>query len=247
MSIFSNKPKVSPVASPAGTAADSAAGQAAHPQVENSPVEKSEEQQLAKEEATRVAHAATDAPPPESEQSHNPVETAEAPPNMFKATEGRWGSRELEVTSVAVVDGAGTPAHVFHTGDPLTVKIAFRAHEPMRDFVFGLGIFNGDGVCCYGTNTNIDELEPDRLSGDGEVRFVIDRLDLVEGTYKFDVAAHKLDGYPYDYHRQLYTIRVKAKRKDVGIYRPPHRWEVTGNVTFREPGSGFRRGDDEQG
>ena len=212
-------------------------------------VEKAEEQQLAKEESVRVAHAATESQPTGDEpQPHNPVETAEAPADMFKATEGRWGSRELEVTSVTIVDGAGTPSHVFQSGDPLTVRIGFRAHQPMRDFVFGFGIFSGDGVCCYGTNTNIDELEPDRLSGEGEVRFVIDRLDLVEGTYKFDVAAHKLDGFPYDYHRQLYTIRVKARRKDVGIYRPPHRWEVTGQVTFREPGSGFKRGtDDAQG
>ncbi len=208
-------------------------------------VEKAEEQQLAKEEARRVAHAATDAPPAAAEQTQNPVETAEAPADMFKATEGRWGSRELEVTAVTIVDAAGTPAHVFQSGAPLTVRIGFRAHEPMRDFVFGFGIFNADGVCCYGTNTNIDELEPDRMSGEGEVRFVIDRLDLVEGTYTFDVAAHKLDGFPYDYHRQLYTIRVKARRKDVGIYRPPHRWEVTGDVTFRAPGSGFRRGDDD--
>ncbi len=101
-------------------------------------------------------------------------------------------------------------------------------------------------MCCYGTNTNIDELEPDRISGEGEVRFVVDRLDLVEGTYKFDVAVHKLDGYPYDYHRQLYTFRVKDRRKDVGIYRPPHRWEVTGDVTFRAPGSGFKRGADDE-
>ncbi len=118
------------------------------------------------------------------------------------------------------------------------MRIGYRAHEPTRDFVFGLGIFNGDGVCCYGTNTNLEELEPDRLSGEGEVRFVVDRLDLVEGTYKFDIAVHKLDGYPYDYHRQLYTIRVKAKQKDVGIYRPPHRWEFTGDITFRAPGTG---------
>ncbi len=209
-------------------------------------VEKAEEQQLAKEEAVRVAHAATESHSTADEQQpHNPVETAEAPADMFKATEGRWGSRELEVTGVTIVDGAGAPSHVFQSGDSLTVRIGFRAHEPMRDFVFGFGIFNGDGVCCYGTNTNIDELEPDRLSGEGEVRFVIDRLDLVEGTYKFDVAAHKLDGFPYDYHRQLYTIRVKARRKDVGIYRPPHRWEVSGQVTFREPGSGFKRGIDD--
>ncbi len=206
-------------------------------------VEKGEEQLLAREEAARVAQAETAAPAPGEAgdpQPHNPVETGEAPANMFAATEGRWGSREVEVTSVALVGADGEAGHVYHTGDALTVKIGYRAHEPTRDFVFGLGIFNGDGVCCYGTNTNLEELEPDRLSGAGEVRFVIDRLDLVEGTYKFDVAVHKLDGFPYDYHRQLYTIRVKAKQKDVGIYRPPHRWEFTGDISFRAPGSGPR-------
>lgn len=208
-------------------------------------VEKSEEQLLAREEAVRVAQAEKPvARDEDSPQPQNPVET-EAQADMFKATEGRWGSREIELTDVRITGAEDAAAHVFHTGDALTVHIRFRAHEPTRDFVFGLGIFNADGVCCYGTNTNIDELEPDKLSGEGEVRFVIDRLDLVEGTYKFDVAAHKLDGYPYDYHRQLYTIRVKDRRKDVGIYRPPHRWEVTGNVTFRAPGSGFKRGVDD--
>jgi ABC-type polysaccharide/polyol phosphate transport system ATPase subunit len=207
-------------------------------------VEKAEEQLLAKEEAARVAQADADSGTASDLQPNNPVESAEAP-SMFKATEGRWGSREIELTAVAIAGPDGEASHVFHTGDAVTVRIRYRAHQPTRDFVFGVGIFNADGVCCYGTNTNIDELEPDRLSGDGEIRFVIDRLDLVEGTYKFDIAVHKLDGYPYDYHRQLYTIRVKSRQKDVGIYRPPHRWETTGDVTFRPPGSGFKRGEDE--
>ena len=200
-------------------------------------VEKAEEQLLTREEAARVAQAGNAVPAAAAgvPQPHNPVETGEAPANMFAATEGRWGSREVEVTAVTLVGAGGESGHVYHTGDPLTVRIGFRAHEPTRDFVFGFGIFNADGVCCYGTNTNLEELEPDRLSGEGEVRFVIDRLDLVEGTYKFDVAVHKLDGFPYDYHRQLYTIRVKAKQKDVGIYRPPHRWEFSGDVNFKTP------------
>ncbi|MGD9904134.1 MAG: ABC transporter ATP-binding protein [Vicinamibacterales bacterium] len=198
-------------------------------------VERAEEQLLAREEAARVAHAADGAAAAESEaQPQNPVDTGEAPPDMFKSTEGRWGSREVEITTVALTGPGGDAAHVFHTGDPLTVHVGFRAHEPTRDFVFGLGIFSADGLCCYGTNTNLEDLQPERLSGEGEVRFVIDRLDLVEGTYKFDVAVHKLDGYPYDYHRQLYTIRVKAKQKDVGIYRPPHRWEFSGDVKFKD-------------
>ena len=68
--------------------------------------------------------------------------------------------------------------------------------RPTKDFVFGFGLFNADGMCCYGTNTNIENLDPAEISGEGEVTFRIDRLDLVEGTYKIDVAVHKLDGYP---------------------------------------------------
>ena len=45
---------------------------------------------------------------------------------------------------------------------------------------------------------------------------MIEALDLVEGTYKLDVAVHKRDGAPYDYHRLLYTFRVKSRLKDVG-------------------------------
>ena len=61
------------------------------------------------------------------------------------------------------------------------------------------------------------------------------RLDLVEGTYKLDVAIHKLDGYPYDYHRLLYTFRVKSRTKDVGIYRPRHAWQFSDSVAFERP------------
>ena len=67
--------------------------------------------------------------------------------------------------------------------------------------------------------------------------FAIDSLDLVEGTYKVDVAVHKRDGYPYDYHRLLYTFRVKSRVHDVGIYRPRHRWSFSSGVTFKPRGA----------
>jgi hypothetical protein len=148
-----------------------------------------------------------------------------------------WSRRQptVEITEVTLLDSAGAPAHVFHAGSPLEIRLKTRSHQPTRDFVFGIGVFNGDGVCCYGTNTNIEELEPAEMSGDGEVRFRIERLDLVDGTYKIDVAAHRLDGYPYDYHRLLYTFRVKSRSKDVGIYRPAHRWQFTPNIRFTRP------------
>ena len=151
---------------------------------------------------------------------------------MFRATEGRWGSREIEITDVQLSGADGAPGHVFQSGLPLTVRIGLRSPVAIDDFVIGIGIFNAEGVCCYGTNTNIEELKAVRILGDADARFTIESLDLVEGTYKLDVAIHKLDGYPYDYHRLLYTFRVKSRTKDVGIYRPRHEWRFSDSLAF---------------
>ena len=199
-------------------------------------VEKSEEQELAKAESARLAATASAAAAaPEGQSPTDPVSTGDAPTDMFKATEGRWGTREIEILQVSLLGPDGQPGHVFHHGDSIRVRMQVRAHQPNKDFVFGLGIFNADGVCCYGTNTYIEEYDPDEFSGDGQVTFVVDSLQLVEGTYRFDLAAHKLDGYPYDYHRLLYTFRVKSRTKDVGIYRPAHRWEFSPGIRFKAP------------
>jgi ABC-type polysaccharide/polyol phosphate transport system ATPase subunit len=197
-------------------------------------VGKSEEQQLAATDARarQTAVAASPDDPASAVLPDHPIETADAPADMFRATEGRWGSREIEITAVELLGPDGTGGHVFHSGDPLTVRVKLRAPVEMDDFVIGIGLFNAEGVCCYGTNTSLEELKAVRLLGDAEASFAIDRLDLVEGTYKLDVAVHKQDGYPFDYHRLLYTFRVNSRTKDVGIYRPPHRWAFSSAIQF---------------
>jgi ABC-type polysaccharide/polyol phosphate transport system ATPase subunit len=168
-----------------------------------------------------------------------PPADGEAPPaDMFKATEGRWGSREVEITGVALVGESGEAGHIFRSGERVSVRLQVRAAQPTDDFVFGVGVFNADGVCCYGTNTDLEQLQPAALAGEGEVRFNIERLDLVEGSYKLDVAVHRRDGYPYDYHRLLYSFRVKSRTKDVGIFRPAHTWEFSETVRFKEGAGG---------
>lgn len=157
--------------------------------------------------------------------------------DMFQAVEGRWGSRQVEIAEVTLLDGKGQPSFVFHSGDPLSVQLTVVAHVPATDFVFGVSLFNADGVCCYGTNTFIEQMDPDSLTGESTVTFAVDSLELVEGTYKLDVAVHTCDGAPYDYHRLLYTFRVKSRTPDVGIYRPRHHWTFSSNVKFKAGGS----------
>ena len=197
-------------------------------------VEHSEEKQLAATDARMQESAVAVSPdePASAVLPDHPVETAAAPANMFLAAEGRWGSREVEITDVALSTQGGERAHVFHSGDRLDIAIRLRAPIEVEDFVIGLGIFNAEGVCCYGTNTSIEQYRSEKLLGDAGVVITIDSLDLVEGTYKVDVAVHKLDGYPYDYHRLLYTFRVKSRTKDVGIYRPRHSWHFSEGIRF---------------
>jgi ABC-type polysaccharide/polyol phosphate transport system ATPase subunit len=191
-------------------------------------VERQEEQFLAATDARTQHDAAASERRPQA-----PTDAGESAADMSRAAEGRWGSGGVEITDVRLQNDQGQATHVFHTGEPMTVCLQVRAVRPTTDFVFGIAIFNPEGVCVYGTNTDIEEHQGDKLDGSAEAKLVIEALDLVEGTYKLDVAAHKRDGAPYDYHRLLYTFRVKSRLKDVGIYRPRHHWEFSGGVSFK--------------
>jgi len=197
-------------------------------------VESAEEGYLAKADAKAQEDAATPEPAaPEPAPAAPEGETVEAesgPENMFKKDEGRWGSGGISITGVTLRDAAGEAGHVFHSGELVSIELGLKAERAFDDFVFGIAMFNTEGTCVYGTNTDIEKYEADSLSGDASVRFVIEALDLVEGTYKLDVAVHKKDGAPYDYHRLLYTFRVKSRTKDAGIYRPRHHWEFSPTV-----------------
>lgn len=208
-----------------------------------SQVEKAEERTLAAsdrrmQEAARKGDGAGAASGGAAPGGAIPGAAAQAPADqqadMFRAAPGRWGDGPVTIEAVAL-EGDDGPAHLFPSGARMAVRMRVAAPAAVTDFVFGVSIFNAEGVCCYGTNTDIERMTPETMAGAGEVVFTIDRLDLVEGTYKLDVAAHRHDGAPYDYHRLLYTFRVKSRTKDAGIYRPAHSWTFTPNIRFRAP------------
>src|SRR6202030_425333 len=104
-------------------------------------VEDTEEDLLAATTA-RAVEAASHTPPGTQAPAHEIPTTGEEvvptgpdgpPTNMFQANEGRWGSREVEITEVTLQNGSGEPSFVFHTGDSFAVRIKVQAHEPTDD------------------------------------------------------------------------------------------------------------------
>ncbi len=161
------------------------------------------------------------------------AEHREAEAEAASGTAHRWGTREVEISRVRLVDGAGEERYLYDAGEACTVRLAFRAARPVEDPVFGIGVFRKDGICCYGTNTAIDGHHLGKLAGEGEVDVDIHRLDLVEGEYLLDVAVHARDGHPYDYHSRLYAFAIRARVKDTGIARLAHAWRLPGSGVDR--------------
>jgi len=138
----------------------------------------------------------------------------------------RWGDGDVLIKAVRLLDGAGSERAVFQSGSPLVVEMDFARQRPTDDLVFGIAIHTAQEVLCYGTNTHLEKLNWTDFPEKGTVRLSIERLDMVQGSYFLDVAAHAKDGRAYDYITRASSFAVRSSLADVGVFRPPHKWEL---------------------
>ncbi|UCC38849.1 MAG: ABC transporter ATP-binding protein [Candidatus Aminicenantes bacterium] len=149
--------------------------------------------------------------------------------------EARWGKKEIEITKVSLKDLDGKDKHVFSPEEGMIIDMDVVSSTEIKDFVFGIGVFNPQGICCYATNTHLEDFEHHAIKGKGKVSCRIEQLNLINGTYYVDVAAHKKDGYPYDYHRNLYSFLVHSRYKDGGVGRLKHTWSFSPKIKAKPP------------
>jgi ABC-2 type transport system ATP-binding protein/lipopolysaccharide transport system ATP-binding protein len=162
-------------------------------------------------------------------------EEVEKEEQVEERREARWGKKEVEITKVRMRTLDGKEKHVFSPDEGMEIEMDVVAKSRTEDFVFGIGIFNSQGISCYGTNTNSEEFQPLSFDGKGKVVCRIEKLSLINGTYYLDVAVHKKDGYPYDYHRNMYTFMVSSLYRDVGVFRPEHSWSFSPDIRINPP------------
>jgi len=139
----------------------------------------------------------------------------------------RWGSREVEIVSVKMVDAMERERYIYNSGEQARVQLSYKVNGNVQEPIFGLAIVRADDLCCYGSNTYIEEVPLPPLSHGGTIEVLLKHVDLLAGTYYFDVAVQARDGYVYDYHQRLYPFTVKSERHDIGVSRIPHCWTIT--------------------
>lgn len=152
----------------------------------------------------------------------------------------RWGTQQIEITNVRILDGDGAETTIIRTGAPLTIEIAYNAHEPIEDPEFGLAIYRQDGLHVNGPNSQTGGLKLGVVEGPGVVRYEVASLPLLPGGYQLTAAIHDSERpIAYDYHEQAYGFRVidGHPREKSGLVGLDATWSWAQGATEAQPAS----------
>lgn len=162
--------------------------------------------------------------------------TAEGDP--IARQRGRWGTHEVEIVDVRFLDAEGKERLYLATGQAATIALRYRACRRIENPVFGVAIHRNDGLHMNGTNTHINQYHIPYIEGEGEVRYAIRVLPLLEGTYYLSVAVHDVsETHAYDYQNLAHRFNVYADQvvERVGTVYIPASWHhVSGSGPVEE-------------
>ncbi|MBK8987164.1 MAG: ABC transporter ATP-binding protein [Chloroflexi bacterium] len=121
----------------------------------------------------------------------------------------RWGTGDIELTAVRILNEAGEVQPVFRTGQPLIIEMTYQAHRPITEPEFGLAIYRRDGLQINGPNNQLAGLKMGIVGGSGVVRYEVTALPLMPGQYQVTAAIHdSRRSHAYDYHEKAYDFQV---------------------------------------
>jgi ABC-type polysaccharide/polyol phosphate transport system ATPase subunit len=122
----------------------------------------------------------------------------------------RWGSGDVRITDISMLDAAGRAVSSASTGDAVTIRLDYEAEERVESPVFGIAVYTIEGFHVTGPNTREAGLDIPYIQGKGHVDLTIDPLMLLPGAY--DVSAACTDAtisHPYDQRHRAFRFDIK--------------------------------------
>lgn len=153
--------------------------------------------------------------------------TDESTGPILRHNVNRFGTLEVELQDVRLLDASGIPVDVLPPGRALVVETKWCATKPVGPLILSVGVHSEDGLLLCEVHRPMNKLPG--LQGEMKVQF--ERLDLAEGTYFVDVGAYAADwSTTYDYHWHVHRMVVggtAGPSEGKGPLRPPFHWDVT--------------------
>ena len=142
----------------------------------------------------------------------------------------RWGSGEIRITSVELLDGVGAPVEHPRTLDPFTIRVHVNAHAPIQDTVLVARIDEMGGHTVWQSSTRRNGVSIGRIDATASIDLSFDALPLLEGTYELTLAiTNQTEIQPYDWWERRIRFDVRQYvNADQGVIHIPTQWTVNG-------------------
>lgn len=144
----------------------------------------------------------------------------------------RWGTGAVIISDVEILDSQNiSTAHIL-TGKKMSICFSYKAAKEVESLVLGISINSTNGELCLATNSDLRHisLPLPKVNEKRKMKISIDHLDLAKGSYSLDLAAHSLEGLPYDYQQGKYSFMISSLYNDVGIYVPEIHFQIDGEA-----------------
>lgn len=141
----------------------------------------------------------------------------------------RWGSREVEITKVSLLDAQGKKHAVFSTAAPLVIEMEITAHEEVEEVVCGIAVYRNDGLHLTGSNSRIGGITVPCPPKDRKavVRYEVPWMPLQAGSYLLSATCYDRHiQHPYDNIHQAFPFRVTQDGQTHGIVEFGGRWST---------------------
>ncbi len=137
-----------------------------------------------------------------------------------KENRERWGSGEVCLTNVELLDENENPKRVFYPFDSLIVRMHYeRKNREIKKVVFGIEIFNDRAYKLFGYNTSMKG-EIIEISADtGYVDFRLEKVPFLNGFYFITSAiADENCSKQFDFYKNAATLQIMSNKHNKFVY-----------------------------
>jgi ABC-2 type transport system ATP-binding protein len=146
----------------------------------------------------------------------------------------RWGSGEVRIEHVEIIDAAGDVVRVPRTGERIAFRIHYRVEQAVGPAAIGLAIYGTDGTYVSGTSSKAGGCRVDLKAPTGSVDLVLERLPLLSGRYAITSAVFDETGaHTFDHVARIlrFDVRPGAVQGEEGVVSLGGTWGGPGVAT----------------
>lgn len=138
----------------------------------------------------------------------------------------RFGLKYIEITKAVIRNSEGKATTVLKGGESADIEIYYKVNKPLEEYIFGMGFYTLEGLCLYGSNTQLDKMKVKHSRNEGIVKYHINSLPLLTGIYGLNVAIVDENGTPMDFIRNYCNFNVVSEDRSSGFFEIDHTWKI---------------------